>query len=221
MAGGCCGRAVRVLPRLDPDTCNVLRQTVGGLLVPRALVEGVAPGTAVGDARSVDIDVQAPAAGSCPETWTVGARLTPATGFAVMPAGEVNLLPAPGTWADLPGTDVTLAEAGVYNLDGTFRGHVSATPPAHVYLMGRLWDVTAGAVVPGAQTWVAQINQQVAAPGYAIDATGDVHVPYAVNGPTTVRMQSAFTQAVGAATQARVISLANGWTRLRATKVRD
>lgn len=138
-----------------------------------------------------------------------------------MTAGEVNLLATPGVWTDLPGTDVTLAEAGVYNLDATFRGNIAGTPPAHLYIVGRLWDVTAAAVVPWSETWVAQINQQVTAPGYSVDSTGDAHVPYTVAGPTTIRMQAGFTQAVGTADQARVLSVGTGRTRLRTTKVAD
>lgn len=210
-----------MLPRLDPAECNALRQTATGLLVPRAVLAGIAPGTAVGDARSVDIDVQAPAADACPQTWTVGARLTPDTAFATMPAGEVDLLAVAGAWTALPGTDVMLAEPGVYHLDATFRGQIAGTPPAHLYIVGRLWDVTAAAVVPWSETWVAQINQQVAAPGYSVDSTGSAHVPYAVAGPSTIRMQVFYTQATGSAVQARALSLGTGWTRLRATKARD
>lgn len=101
MAGSCCG-SVRVLPRLDPAACNALDQTSAGLLVPRTVLAGIAPGTAVGAERSVDVDVTAPAAGVCPQTWTVGARLTPVSGQT---SGALGLGSSPyNTWIPFPET---------------------------------------------------------------------------------------------------------------------
>lgn len=122
MAGSCCRGSVRALPRLDPAACNAMRLTAAGLLVPRTVVEGIAPGTAVGDARSVDVDVTAPAAGACPETWTVGARLTPAYGTAV-PTAPLDLMPvATNVWADVPGLRFTAPETGVYRVQADVSG---------------------------------------------------------------------------------------------------
>ena len=62
---------------LDPAACNAAQHKTGGLLVPRSEVAGIAPGGAVLATCSVDVDVTPPAVGARPETWTVGARLTP------------------------------------------------------------------------------------------------------------------------------------------------
>lgn len=228
MAGSCCGGSVRVLPRLDPAECNALAQTAGGLLVPRAVVEGIAPGGATSTERSVDVDVTPPADGACPQTWTVGARLTPVNGMAAMSVSPVNFAAdQANVWLDLPGTEVVLPEAGTYNLDATWRAHLQGVTPSHHYVSGRIWDATAGAVVPLSVTWVCTIAEYRTLPGeVGHDQTGDAHVSYTIPGPRTIRMQAVWvpdTQpGINPPSLARVISApGNGLTRMRWTKVSD
>lgn len=157
MAGGC-GRMYRIDPRVDPDVCNALTQTAGGLLVPRAVVEGVAPGTAVGDARSVDIDVTAPAPGACPETWTVGARLTPVYG-TVVPTAPLDLAPvATNTWADIPGFRFTAPETGVYRVQADASGVVTWSAQSQFNRLITTRLTHNGAAVPGTTRAVLQAN---------------------------------------------------------------
>ncbi|MFF4900431.1 hypothetical protein [Streptomyces sp. NPDC001068] len=59
MAGACCGGSL--MPGIDPSPCNGLVRAAGGLLVPRTAIE-VGPG----------LTLDAPAAGDCPQTWTLG-----------------------------------------------------------------------------------------------------------------------------------------------------
>lgn len=228
MAGGCCKGSVRVLPRLDPAECNALEQTAAGLTAPRTEVAGIAPGGAVGTERSVDVDVQAPAAGECPETWTVGARLTPVHGMAAMSVTPLNFAAdQANVWIDLPGTEVVLPQAGTYNLDATWRAHLQGVAPCHHYVSGRIWDVTAGAVVPLSAAWVCTIAEYRSIPGdVGHDQTGDAHVSYTVPGPRTIRMQAVWVPdqrpGYNPPTFARMISApANGLTRMRWTKVSD
>lgn len=123
---GKCGQTYRVAPALSPDPCNALVSVPSGLLVPRAAVAGVAPGTAVGPARSVDVDVTVPAADACPAVWTVGARLTP-VGGEVIPSASLNLLPlAVGVWAAIPGMSFVAPEAGVYLITADVSGGITA-----------------------------------------------------------------------------------------------
>lgn len=132
---------------VDPDPCNALTDGPSGLLVPSTSVEGIAPGTAVGTGRSVDVDVIAPAAGACPQDWQVGARLTPAYGEEFLPA-FVNLVATPsGTWVNTA-LSVVLPEAGVYEVTAAVHSVITTNPTSGPYSIGivaRLYDVTVGA----------------------------------------------------------------------------
>ncbi|MER7841679.1 hypothetical protein ABTY98_38790 [Streptomyces sp. NPDC096040] len=138
---GACGRTYRIDPRLDPAGCNALTQTPAGLLVPSTALAGIAPGGAVSTARSVDIDVQAPAAGACPATWTIGARMTPV--FADVTPGLADAQTVANlAWAPAP-TTLTIPEAGwwEYTLEGY--STITGTTPFAVALDVRVVNVTA------------------------------------------------------------------------------
>lgn len=146
MAGNCRGTAARTAVRLDPDACNALVQSPAGLFVPRTAVQGIAPGTAVGTDRSVDVDIQAPADGDCPAAWQVGARLTPAWGQV---SGQMSLNGAFGAWGPIPGTVHTLPETGVYELAADVQGGAIFPSAVNNFtIQARIFNVTAGAVVP-------------------------------------------------------------------------
>ncbi|MFD5570474.1 hypothetical protein [Streptomyces cadmiisoli] len=127
---GKCGSTYRIAPTISADPCNALRATPSGLLVPTTAVTGIAPGAAVGTARSVDIDVSAPAADACPAVWTVGARLTPVSG-EVTPSGPLDLTTlAVNVWADIPGLLFVAPEAGVYRITADVSGGITAAAQA-------------------------------------------------------------------------------------------
>jgi hypothetical protein len=154
MAGNC-GRTYRIDPRLDPAACNALSETPSGLLVPRTEVTGIAPGGAVSTERSVDVDVTPPAAGACPENWTVGARLTPVFGFRN--AGMADLrTSAQGQQVVLPNSQALLPEPGVYRLTAHVFGLATWNfNGRHIASMSALWFNTAtNAFVPGSPRWV-------------------------------------------------------------------
>ncbi|MFF1468054.1 hypothetical protein [Streptomyces mirabilis] len=187
MAGSCCG-STRVVPRLDPAPCNALTQAAAGLLVPRAEVAGIAPGGAVSATRSVDVDVQAPAAGACPETWTVGARLTPVSGEVL--GADANLQAvASGTWV-ATSAQVVLPEAGTYALSADFYSHIAATTPWAVAINARLVNVTAGAPVPGTNRRIqfGNINDG-GGTVMALQNAGSLNAFLTVTGPTTIRVE--------------------------------
>jgi hypothetical protein len=61
----------------------------------------------------------------------------------------VDLQPtASGTWMGT-GLEITLPAAGTYQLDATVRGALTGTSPVNTWIVARLFDVDAGAVVPG------------------------------------------------------------------------
>ncbi|WP_327345985.1 hypothetical protein [Streptomyces europaeiscabiei] len=188
MAGNCCGGSVRVLPRLDPAACNALEQTAAGLLVPRIEVAGIAPGTAVGAERSVDVDVTPPAAGACPEAWQVGARLTPVSGQT---SGALGLGSSPyNTWVAVPGT-LVLPEAGVYEVIADVQGGVIMPGSVvNAILQARLFDVTANAVVPlTTRTILLFAATPAVGVTHTLHGNASAAALYQVAGPTTIRVE--------------------------------
>ncbi|MBO8191593.1 hypothetical protein ITI46_07790 [Streptomyces oryzae] len=69
-------------PVIEQDQCNALACTQNGLRVPRTELTGIDRGANIGPTRSVDIDVIDSGGENCPDTWTIGARLTPVYGRA-------------------------------------------------------------------------------------------------------------------------------------------
>ncbi|MCX4458675.1 hypothetical protein OOK58_42970 [Streptomyces sp. NBC_01728] len=188
MAGSCCGRTYRVDAPVDPAPCNALTRTAGGLLVPHTALQGIAPGGAVSAQRSVDIDVTAPAAGACPETWQVGARLTPVSGQT---SGAAGLGGSPyDTWVAVPAT-LTLPEAGVYELDADVQGGVIMVGSvSNSIVQARLFDVAANAVVPlTARTLVLFAATPAAGVTHTLHGNASASALYQVAGPTTIRVE--------------------------------
>ncbi|MER6367436.1 hypothetical protein ABT255_03485 [Streptomyces mirabilis] len=166
-----------------------MSQTAAGLLVPGTELSGIAPGSAVGTARSVDVDVTAPAAGACPETWTVGARLTPVSGEAF--GADANLQAvASGTWV-ATGAQVLLPEAGTYVLSADFYSHINATTPWAVAINARLFNVTAGAPATGTTRRIqfGNINDPGGGTVMALQNAGSLNTFLTVTGPTTIRVE--------------------------------
>ncbi|KAA9379618.1 hypothetical protein F5972_08150 [Microbispora cellulosiformans] len=200
MAGSCCGRTFRVDPRLDPAACNALQQTASGLLVPRAALQGVAPGGALGTDRSVDIDVQAPAAGSCPETWTVGARLTPVAGQT---SGVVALDASPAnTWVPVTGAQLVLPEAGLYEVIADVQCSIGwSAGVGNAIIDAQIFDVTAGAAVPLSARRVILFTDSTATGVTGIQANASASALYRVAGPATIRVEGSWRTDVGSTFQ--------------------
>ncbi|MFI7467433.1 hypothetical protein [Nonomuraea sp. NPDC049646] len=187
MAGNCCG-STRVVPRLDPAPCNALTQAAAGLLVPHTEVAGTAPGGAVSATRSVDVDVQAPAAGVCPKTWTVGARLTPVSGEALGADADLRAATS-GAWVATT-AQVVLPEAGTYALSADLYSHIAATTPWAVAINARLVNVTAGAPLPSTTRRIqfGNINDG-GGTVMSLQNAGSINTFLTVTGPTTVRVE--------------------------------
>jgi len=200
MAGSCCGSGVRVLPRLDPAACNALEQGAAGLMVPHTELAGVAPGTAIGTARSVDVDVAAPAAGACPENWTVGARLTPVSGQT---SGVVALDAAPAnTWVPVTGAQLVLPEAGVYEVVADVQGSIAwGAGVTNAIIDARIFDLTAGTAVPLSARRIILFTDQAATGTNGIQANASAGALYQVAGPTTIRVEGSWRTDAGTTSQ--------------------
>ncbi|MET9818334.1 hypothetical protein [Streptomyces sp. NPDC006355] len=143
-------------------------------------------------------------------------------GFRVLPAG-IDLQPtASGTWTDT-GLEVVLPAAGTYHLDAVVRGNLHCDTPVNAWIGARLFDVTAGAVIPASELLVYQISLQVSPAtsnvAEAGNQSGTISIPYTVPGPRTVRLQVVRVNSVGSAAIARVLSDVNGRTTLRYERV--
>jgi hypothetical protein len=173
---------------LDPAGCNAAQQTANGFLVPHAEVAGIAPGGAVSATRSVDVNVQAPAAGACPEVWTVGARLTPVSGEALGTDADLQAA-ASGTWV-ATSAQVVLPEAGTYALSADLYSHIAATTPWAVAINARLFNVTAGTLVGTTRRiQFGNINDPGGGTVMSLQNAGSLSTFLTVTGPTTVRVE--------------------------------
>lgn len=143
-------------------------------------------------------------------------------GYAELPA-LVDLQPtATGTWVNT-GLQLTLPVAGTYHLDANVRSVLVAADGVNVWIGARLFDVTAGAVVPDSEVLVQQIDTGVSTATPVVTQSTNQHaailVPYTVLGSRLVRLQVVKHFSGGNSTVARVQSDGNGRTTLRYERV--
>jgi hypothetical protein len=192
---------------VDPAPCNSLTLTGAGLLAPRTQLAGLAPGGAVGPARSVDIDVTAPAAGACPATWQVGARLTPVMGEV---GGTAVNLPATGAFVGTSAA-VVLPEPGVYELTVTGRGQICATAAPNT----NVW-ITLGMQIDGVGViWSDLIVQHQLGlqtgtqPGACFLGQGSITRRFQTGGGQVLRAVASLSGSVGAGSTLGAATLTN------------
>ncbi|GII64908.1 hypothetical protein Skr01_49930 [Sphaerisporangium krabiense] len=142
-----------------------------------------------------------------------------ASDIRYLPA-RVNLLPAvSGTWVGT-GLTVTLPHAGTYALDLSVRTRLTGAPPVNVYIVGRLWNATTGALLPNSERLLTQILDTTPLSGaIGKNETTPISEHVTVNGPTTIRLEVQRTDAYGLATAADVWTDANGRTSFRYTEI--
>lgn len=204
-------------PALDPSPCNAARNTTGGLLVPRIDLAGIAPGGNSSLERSVDIDVTGTP--GCPETWEIGARLTPVSAFRNAERQNANLLARTGTDVPIPESDIVLPEAGVYHIDSDVRYALGSATGGSGYIIGWLRDESTDTLLTSF-TQIAAINAE-----RQEQQGGTTHImtEYTVaSGPRTVRLHLMFVLTGGKISNAEAGGTdSNGATRMRFLKVRD
>ncbi|MFF3261967.1 hypothetical protein ACFYWO_22695 [Streptomyces sp. NPDC002932] len=204
-------------PALDPSPCNAARNTTGGLLVPRIDLTGIAPGGNSGIERSVDIDVTGTP--GCPETWEIGARLTPVSAFLNAERQNANLLARTGSDVPIPESDIVLPEAGVYHIDSDVRYALGSATGGSGYIIGWLRDETTDTLLTSF-TQIAAINAE-----RQEQQGGTTHIMTeyrAASGPRTVRLHLMFVLTGGKISNAEAGGTdSNGATRMRFLKVRD
>ncbi|MGW2951503.1 hypothetical protein [Streptomyces eurythermus] len=199
MAGKCgCGSGSGAALRLDPAACNALTRTASGLLVPRTVLTGIAPGGAVSTTRSVDVDVtETP---GCPDAWAVGARLTP---FSGQTTGVVSLDASPAnTWVPVTGAQLVLPEPGVYEVTADVQCSIGwSAGVSNAIIDAQIFNVTVGAAVPLSARRVILFTDQGAAALTGIQANASATALYQVAGPATLRVEASWRTDVGSTSQ--------------------
>ncbi|MBC9725941.1 hypothetical protein [Streptomyces sp. TRM68367] len=141
----------------------------------------------------------------------------PHGGIAYLPS-NFDLQPlAPNSWHST-GLQVTLPEAGTYDLDLDVRGLVGAVPPVTAWVSAQLYNVTDSKALPDSDRLVAHLREPVPAPGVYVDnqRTAPMSERITVDKPTTIRLEARRT---GATTASRIMSDSNGKTSFRYERV--
>lgn len=206
-------------PALDPSPCNAAKVTTDGLLVPRVDLAGIAPRGNVSTQRSVDIDVaETP---GCPDTWTIGARLTPVSGMTVAQAPFVDIPPSTDgsfSYAAIPALRVTLPEAGIYDLDLNIRYELISHGESSAFMGALLTNATTGADIPGSITMLSHINS--AGPEFS-HSTVPINVRHQIAGPSEIEVRGYLSWLRPVTTARLGGSDSNGASRFRWTKISD
>jgi hypothetical protein len=157
-------------------------------------------------------------------TGTAGSYAAPPVhGFAVL-SGTQDLQPEPvGTWIDTA-LEVTLPEAGTYQLDANVHAAVSGVSEVNGAVLACLLDVTAGVIVPNSSTCVHQVSARLDPDTATLTTGGNQNAPisieYTVTGPTVIRLQVQRNGIAGVEpTETRIFSDGAGATTLRYLKV--
>ncbi|MEV6738719.1 hypothetical protein AB0N14_18010 [Streptomyces sp. NPDC051104] len=142
-------------------------------------------------------------------------------GFAVLPANVDLNAAASGTFV-ATGLVLTLPSAGAYHLDATVRAFLGTmTTGEAAYIVARLYDVTARAVVPNSEVLAHQlaVGAGTSATLLTWNRTASVQVRYTIPGTRTIRLEAARVTQTGITDSASVVSDGNGRTTLRYERV--
>lgn len=101
--------------------------------------------------------------------------------------------PALGTFLDLPGSDITLPEAGRYELSADLQTSTqwSAAGRQIAGVIARFFNVTAGAAVADSQRSIGWEDTPTGVANRVVYANGTLHALVTVTGPTVFRVQGA------------------------------
>jgi hypothetical protein len=124
----------------------------------------------------------------CPRSVTIGARLTPKYGEAVGQAfTDLTNVPA-GRWTPIPDAQITLPDAGVYEVTGVLRGQFASRHgvDTDAWMSGRLFNVTAGSPVQGTEVLIIYRRDDI---NHAIGSTATTVAFVRTTGPTVIRAE--------------------------------
>ncbi|MFM9590712.1 hypothetical protein ACKI16_29420 [Streptomyces scabiei] len=137
---------------------------------------------------------------------------------------STDLLPlADDTYGPVTGSALVIPGAGVWAVTMVARGVLSFSGIAGTFIVARIFNVTAGAVVANSETFVVQVRQNIAGAGQTTgdNDTATTLVYLTTTGPVTLRMEAKTVFQLGTApTQASIVSDSNGRSALFAHRVR-
>lgn len=146
---------------------------------------------------------------------------TGGSGFAALPTGVDLTSAASNAWVDL-GLSLALPTAGTYHLDAVVRGNIGRMGTGeNALIKARLWDVTAGGVVPDSVAIVVQIAEFAGGAVTALQWNGSaaISVEYKPTSPRTIRLEVARTDISGTTEVAGIGSDTLQKTTLRYARV--
>lgn len=120
-------------------------------------------------------------------------------GYASLPAGVDLTSTASNAWIDL-GLSLALPAPGAYHLDAVVRGNLGRMGTGeNALIKARLWDVTAGAMVPDSEAIVVQISEFASGAATALqwNSSAAISVEYNPTSPRTIRLEAARTDIAG------------------------
>ncbi|MCT2581753.1 hypothetical protein [Actinophytocola gossypii] len=123
-------------------------------------------------------------------------------------------------WTNMPLT-VTLPQAGTYALDADVRGRITGPPGANSYIVARLWNETAGSVVPLSERMIIQlINRHPVGIEIGDNETAPISELVDVSQQTTIRLQARrLDRGSNVASVVEIRSDNNGYTSLRYQRI--
>ncbi|MFF5668796.1 hypothetical protein ACFY8S_01445 [Streptomyces hygroscopicus] len=142
-------------------------------------------------------------------------------GFAVLPANVDLNAAASGTFV-ATGLVLVLPSAGTYHLDATVRTVLGTmTTGEGAFIVARLYDATAKAVVPSSEVLAHQLTVGAGTSATLLtwNRTVPIQVRYTIPGARTIRLEAARSTQTGITDSASVISDGNGRTTLRYERV--
>ncbi|MER6828889.1 hypothetical protein ABT352_23110 [Streptosporangium sp. NPDC000563] len=154
-------------------------------------------------------------------TGTAASIDTGGSGFAVLPAGADLGSAASGAFVDL-GLSLALPAPGTYHLDAVVRGNLgNMSTGENAVIAARLWDVTAGTIIPNSEAIVVQIAEypQGAATALQWNSSAAISVEYKATSPRTVRLEAARIDIAGTTEVAGIGSDTLQRTTLRYARV--
>ncbi|PZG45992.1 hypothetical protein C1I98_14940 [Spongiactinospora gelatinilytica] len=142
------------------------------------------------------------------------------SGIAYLPAPVDLQNTAEGDWVNT-NLEVLLPEDGTYHLDLDVLTRLWIRPPANVYLVGRLWNVTDGAALPNSDRLLNQLadGRSLGEGGIVNNQTSPISERITVTRPTRIRLEAKREIHEGTSLRASVTTYDDGRTSFRWQRV--
>ncbi|WP_158688559.1 hypothetical protein [Streptomyces pseudogriseolus] len=153
----------------------------------------------------MDIDVTDTGGEDCPDSWQIGARLSPVSGEATLTA-TADLAASPSTYVPT-GLTVTLPEPGRYQLHWNVLGQICGSNPvnggSNRWIQARVVNATTGSPLGPVRTVIQHQYAASIAIQSCVDATAPIdHQVTVTAAPLTLRLEAVLFGPGGTVTSA-------------------